>query len=90
MDLEEFKASLRDFYTHRPDQQIFVAYTGTGGMMMFHEAMKKHIVLENLNCLLAKKKVTDEQFCNIKAMIDSVDDENYTVAEMLINNLMNE
>jgi hypothetical protein len=103
LTVEELKKAIHTFYIENkpePERQ-FVVHTGLGGMKMLNDAMKREfdeqayrqrVIKANLgiSVLCGKKKITFEQWTNLKAMIKSEDRENLTVVESIIEQYNNE
>ena len=66
-------------------QREIIIYTGVAGFELFNHNLRV-VTLKNL-LDLKKVYVTSEQYNRLISMLDSPDQENFTIAEILINKL---
>lgn len=96
MNAEDFKVALSDFMKMeaRDESRQFFVYTGEGGMRLFNDAMVFEARVKPArtlcNKLFTEGKITYDQRKALRAMIDSPDRENLTLAESVMEQLSNE
>ncbi len=76
---------LKDILTIKPDKRDFILYTGIAGHDMLRDAIRRHIVLQNLIYLLNMECIDLHKKESLEKMINSPDIDDFNLAlELMI------